>query len=93
VIVQQPESSSTLLRRLRQLDSQQEREVASPRRGREEMRMVGLGSQILADVGVGKMRVLGHAMKAPAMSGFDLEIVEYIEDVNSPDHHEIKATR
>jgi 3,4-dihydroxy 2-butanone 4-phosphate synthase/GTP cyclohydrolase II len=29
------------------------------------------------------MRVLGHAMKVPAMSGFGLEIVEYIEDPDS----------
>jgi 3,4-dihydroxy 2-butanone 4-phosphate synthase/GTP cyclohydrolase II len=83
-----------LLRRLREVNAhQQGGEAPTPRRGREEMRMVGLGSQILADVGVGKMRVLGHAMKAPAMSGFDLEIVEYLEDVNSPDHNEKKATR
>jgi 3,4-dihydroxy 2-butanone 4-phosphate synthase/GTP cyclohydrolase II len=30
------------------------------------------------------MRVLGHAMKAPALSGFGLEIVEYIEETGKP---------
>ncbi len=50
------------------------------KRGHQEMRTYGLGSQILADLGVSKMRVLGHAMKAPGLSGFGLEIVEYVEN-------------
>jgi 3,4-dihydroxy 2-butanone 4-phosphate synthase/GTP cyclohydrolase II len=47
------------------------------------MRTYGLGSQILAELGVGKMRVIGHAMKAPGLSGFGLEIVEYVEEPGS----------
>lgn len=39
---------------------------------------VGTGSQILRDLGVGKMRVLSSPMKFNAISGFDLEIVDYI---------------
>ena len=38
---------------------------------------VGTGSQILRDVGVGKMRLLSYPTKY-ALSGFDLEVVEYI---------------
>jgi 3,4-dihydroxy 2-butanone 4-phosphate synthase/GTP cyclohydrolase II len=40
--------------------------------------MVGTGSQILRDLGVGKMRLLSSPIKFNALSGFDLEIVEYI---------------
>ena len=39
---------------------------------------VGTGSQILRDLGIGKMRLLSSPMKFNAISGFDLEIVEYI---------------
>ena len=39
---------------------------------------VGTGSQILRDLGVGKMRLLSAPMKFSALSGFDLEVVEYI---------------
>ena len=39
---------------------------------------VGTRSQILRDLGVGKMRLLSSPMKFNAISGFDLEIVEYI---------------
>jgi 3,4-dihydroxy 2-butanone 4-phosphate synthase/GTP cyclohydrolase II len=38
---------------------------------------VGTGSQILRDVGVGKMRLLSYPTRY-AISGFDLEVVEYI---------------
>ncbi|MFP8965504.1 bifunctional 3,4-dihydroxy-2-butanone-4-phosphate synthase/GTP cyclohydrolase II [Pokkaliibacter sp. CJK22405] len=40
---------------------------------------VGTGSQILRALGVGKMRLLSSPVKFTAISGFDLEIVEYLE--------------
>ena len=43
---------------------------------------VGLGSQILRDVGVGKIRLMGAPVKYNAISGFDLEVVEFV----SPDN-------
>lgn len=52
--------------------------IQSPAAAKGELRTYGLGSQILADLGVGKMRVLSHPRKLPGMSGFGLEIVEYI---------------
>jgi 3,4-dihydroxy 2-butanone 4-phosphate synthase/GTP cyclohydrolase II len=39
---------------------------------------VGLGSQILRDVGVRRMRLMSFPTRYNAISGFDLEIVEYI---------------
>ncbi len=45
-----------------------------------DLRMLGVGGQILADLGVGKMRVLGTPKKVHGLSGFDLEIVEYVTD-------------
>jgi len=44
-------------------------------------RLHGIGAQILCDLGVGKMRVLARPKRIPSMSGFGLEIVEYV----SPD--------
>jgi 3,4-dihydroxy 2-butanone 4-phosphate synthase/GTP cyclohydrolase II len=38
---------------------------------------VGTGSQILRDIGVGKMRLLSYPTKY-AISGFDLEVVEFL---------------
>ena len=44
-------------------------------------RLNGLGAQILRDLGVGKMRVLARPKRIPSMSGFGLEVIEYV----SPD--------
>ncbi len=40
---------------------------------------VGLGSQILKDLGVGKIHLLGAPIKYNAISGFDLEVLDHIE--------------
>ena len=40
---------------------------------------VGTGSQILRQANVGKMRLLSTPMKFSAISGFDLEVLEYVE--------------
>jgi 3,4-dihydroxy 2-butanone 4-phosphate synthase / GTP cyclohydrolase II len=43
-------------------------------------RTVGIGSQILMELGVHKMRLLSPVKKYIALSGYNLEVVEYIED-------------
>ena len=81
VILQQEEKPAGLVQRIRHFQEQGKAlESGSGKRGHQEMRTYGLGSQILAELGVRKLRVLGHAMKAPGLSGFGLEIVEYIEN-------------
>lgn len=39
---------------------------------------VGIGGQILRELGVGKMRILGQPLRYRAISGYDLEVVEHI---------------
>jgi 3,4-dihydroxy 2-butanone 4-phosphate synthase/GTP cyclohydrolase II len=43
-------------------------------------RNVGVGSQILSNLGVGKMRLLSSQVKYHSLSGFGLEVVEYISE-------------
>ncbi|MCG6870741.1 MAG: 3,4-dihydroxy-2-butanone-4-phosphate synthase [Gammaproteobacteria bacterium] len=43
-------------------------------------RTVGAGSRILADLGVGRMCVLGKPQNIHSLSGFGLDIVRYIEE-------------
>jgi 3,4-dihydroxy 2-butanone 4-phosphate synthase/GTP cyclohydrolase II len=47
--------------------------------GKGIYRTIGTGSQILRDLGLSKMRLLSSPMRFNALSGFDLEIVEYID--------------
>tara|TARA_R110002110_G_scaffold415860_1_gene658697 strand:- start:10283 stop:11395 length:1113 start_codon:yes stop_codon:yes gene_type:complete len=40
---------------------------------------VGLGSQILKDLGVGKIHLMGAPMKYNAISGFGLEVLDFVD--------------
>jgi len=48
------------------------------RRSRE-LRTYGIGAQIIADLGIRKMRVLSAPWKLTGLAGFGLEVVEYID--------------
>lgn len=45
-----------------------------------DLRMVGAGSQILADLGLHKVLSLGREWRTFGLSGFGLEVVEYLPD-------------
>ncbi len=47
--------------------------------GNTVLRTYGVGAQILMDLGVHKMRVMSAPMSMHGLSGFDLEVVEYVE--------------
>jgi 3,4-dihydroxy 2-butanone 4-phosphate synthase/GTP cyclohydrolase II len=82
VLLRRQEPASEILERLE--------EPALRRRnaGRKwDPRLHGIGAQILRDLGVGKMRVLARPKRIPSMSGFGLEVVEYV----SPDDSALKA--
>ena len=51
--------------------------------GTEDLRTYGIGAQILADLGVRKMRVLSAPKRFHGLSGFGLEVVEYVEPADS----------
>ena len=42
---------------------------------------IGLGAQILRDLGVGKIRLLSAPIKYNALSGFDLEVVDFLSPI------------
>ena len=55
-------------------------EAAAPKAGRGlDLRLYGIGAQILRDVGVGRMRLMAAPRKMPSMAGFGLEMTGYAE--------------
>jgi len=44
----------------------------------QEWRQHGLGAQILVDLGVHRLRVLGTPRKLVGLGGFGLEVTEYV---------------
>ena len=54
-------------------------ELQNRREGDSVLRTYGIGAQILRDLGVQKMRVLSAPKQMYGISGFDLEVTEYVE--------------
>ena len=76
VILAGEQGNSNLLQQLSRISELEE--TQTPERTSQGMFLnVGTGSQILRDLGVGKMRLMSYPTKY-AISGFDLEVVEYI---------------
>jgi 3,4-dihydroxy 2-butanone 4-phosphate synthase/GTP cyclohydrolase II len=69
----------TVLAQIRAVDSS-ETEANEPKTGSREFRTIGLGSQILSDLGVQKMIVMSSPKRYHAISGFGLEIIDYIHN-------------
>ncbi|MGH8112168.1 MAG: 3,4-dihydroxy-2-butanone-4-phosphate synthase, partial [Rhodanobacteraceae bacterium] len=79
VVLTAPEEPGALLARLN-------REAGTPSiagsnaAAQREWRQLGLGAQILADLGARRLRVLGTPRKLVGLSGFGLEVVGYVEE-------------
>ena len=66
---------------LRRIQSEPEPNVLKSGDSRQssELRTYGIGAQIIADLGVKKMRVLSAPKHMTGLAGFGLEVVEYVE--------------
>ncbi|HRO82726.1 MAG TPA: bifunctional 3,4-dihydroxy-2-butanone-4-phosphate synthase/GTP cyclohydrolase II, partial [Alicycliphilus denitrificans] len=54
------------------------RAAQAPERGRMDLRTYGVGAQILREVGVARMQLMGQPRRMPSMAGYGLEITGYI---------------
>ncbi|MDQ2695348.1 MAG: bifunctional 3,4-dihydroxy-2-butanone-4-phosphate synthase/GTP cyclohydrolase II [Pseudomonadota bacterium] len=80
VILGRREEPADLVRRLRHLQTHGEaaHEPPSPPETVTELRTHGIGAQILRDLGVRRMRLLSAPKRLSGLSGFNLEVVEYV---------------
>jgi len=49
-----------------------------------DLRTYGIGAQILRDLGVIRMRLLGTPRRMPSMVGFDLEVTGFVQPGEKP---------
>ena len=77
VFLSHPENPAALIRRMR---GYQFGSGETPRAADQstELRTYGIGAQILLDIGVRRMRVLSAPKRITGLSGFNLEVVEYV---------------
>jgi 3,4-dihydroxy 2-butanone 4-phosphate synthase/GTP cyclohydrolase II len=78
VVVLRPEESARDLMRAVQTLGRSEPERPKPRPRQMDFRTFGIGAQILRALGVRHMRVLGAPKQMHALSGFGLDVVEYV---------------
>jgi 3,4-dihydroxy 2-butanone 4-phosphate synthase/GTP cyclohydrolase II len=78
IVLREKESSRDLMDAVEGL-SRDHDELWSRRSGESVLRTYGVGAQILRDLGVNRMRVLSAPKHLYGISGFGLEITEYVE--------------
>ena len=54
------------------------RAAQAPERGRMDLRTYGVGAQILRELGVTRMKLLGTPRRMPSMMGYGLEITSFV---------------
>jgi 3,4-dihydroxy 2-butanone 4-phosphate synthase/GTP cyclohydrolase II len=79
VVLREQESSRELMEAVEALSASQD-DLTQRRRGEAVIKTYGVGAQILRDLGVQRMRVLSAPKQMHGISGFDLEITEYVEN-------------
>ncbi|GLP96881.1 bifunctional 3,4-dihydroxy-2-butanone-4-phosphate synthase/GTP cyclohydrolase II [Paraferrimonas sedimenticola] len=80
VLLGHEETSEQLLQKLKTFEAEDEGEVPVSAKWQGTSRTVGIGSQILADLGVHNMRLMSSPKVYHALSGFGLEVTEYVEE-------------
>jgi len=78
VLLRQRESSREFMDAVEGLDQTRD-DLTDRRSGESVFRTYGVGAQILRDLGLSRIRVLSAPKQMHAISGFDLEITEYVE--------------
>jgi len=77
VLLREQESTRDFMDAVENLDMHHD-DLQKRRPGAAVLRTYGVGAQILRDLGLSKIRVLSAPKHMYAISGFDLEIVEYV---------------
>lgn len=77
VILRPEESARDLMRTVRGLTGRVEAQI-EPRSSGMDLRTFGIGAQVLRALGIRRMRVMSAPKHIHALSGFGLEVVEYV---------------
>ncbi|MBU0499946.1 MAG: 3,4-dihydroxy-2-butanone-4-phosphate synthase [Gammaproteobacteria bacterium] len=81
VVLRNHDSAREIVQRIGELglEGTEQKAGLQPEEQNRVLRTYGVGAQILADLGVRKLRVLSSPKSLQGISGFDMEVVEYVE--------------
>ncbi|MCW8887607.1 MAG: bifunctional 3,4-dihydroxy-2-butanone-4-phosphate synthase/GTP cyclohydrolase II [Gammaproteobacteria bacterium] len=78
VILHQSEDSEALIEQVKRYESLDKNEEQVQKEHKDDLHTYGIGAQILLDQGVKHMKVMSAPVKLHALSGFGLDVVEYV---------------
>jgi len=79
IVIRREEDTKSLVERIHQYSMEDNGIESQPNLDSgEDWRTTGTGAQILADLGVRKLKVMGAAKKYLGLSGYGLEVVDYV---------------
>ncbi|MDH5217378.1 MAG: bifunctional 3,4-dihydroxy-2-butanone-4-phosphate synthase/GTP cyclohydrolase II [Gammaproteobacteria bacterium] len=78
ILIRKPTSTNDMIRRIRNYKLQDSGGILPQPEPAGDLRSYGLGAQMLTDLGVQKMRVIGAPKRMHGISGFGLEVIEYV---------------
>jgi len=79
VVLRQPDQNKQLAYHIEHYQQQDQGELNISSKPTWDLRTFGVGAQILSDLGVTKMRIIGTPTKLTGLSGFGLELVGYAQ--------------
>jgi 3,4-dihydroxy 2-butanone 4-phosphate synthase / GTP cyclohydrolase II len=79
VVLRNHDTTREIVQRMRDFQFHEPEDAVPARAGGKHLRTYGVGAQILSDLGVRRMRVLSAPKSLHGLSGFDLEVVEYVD--------------
>ena len=82
VLLSKPEAADDLLGDIDRLMGETQVDPQSSAQGYNQ---IGMGAQILRDLGVGQIRLLGAPLKYNALAGFGLEVIDFLSPDELPD--------
>ncbi|SIN77197.1 GTP cyclohydrolase II /3,4-dihydroxy-2-butanone 4-phosphate synthase [Sulfurivirga caldicuralii] len=87
VVLRKKESDTALLDKIQHY-ALKDRGIEPPEaEPNDDQKTFGLGAQILADLGLKKLRIIGSYTRLNALSGFGLEIVDNVEKEHANENH------
>lgn len=78
VVLRNHDTGREIIQRIHDYQIHDAEDAVPVRDAGRELRTYGIGAQILFDLGVRRMRVLSAPWSIHGLSGFGLEVVEYV---------------
>ena len=82
VLLNQPNSMDSVVQTIKKYDKADHGESVNTVDTQASLRTYGIGAQILVSLGVRKMRVMSAPLRMHGLSGFGLEVIEYLKKSN-----------